>query len=67
VKTLAQELPVQWINAKHERGNSSEWELHESVYSFICHLGHEDAFVFDGVTNGDPFEMEVFALWLGSK
>jgi hypothetical protein len=55
-KPLAQELCVQWINAQHERGNSSERELHESVYSFICHLGLEHVFVSDRVTNGDRFE-----------
>jgi hypothetical protein len=55
-KTLSQELRVQWIDAQHERGNSSERELRESVYSFTCHLGLEHVFVSDTVTNGDGFE-----------
>jgi hypothetical protein len=56
---VAQELRVQWINAQHERGNSNERELHESVCSFICHLGLEHFFVSDRVTNGDRFENSI--------
>jgi hypothetical protein len=61
-KTLAQELRVQSINAQHERGNSSERELHESVYSFICHVGLEPVFVSDRVTNGDQFEESIIKM-----
>jgi hypothetical protein len=59
---LTQELRVQWINAQHERGNSSERELHESVFSLICHLDREHVFVFDWVRHGDCFEDSITKL-----